>query len=65
MRALQLFYTFIYFTCGLSDGDACPLLGGPSLNVVTWAFGTGSLPDEDDGGSITGLHRHGCPRPPL
>jgi hypothetical protein len=30
MRALQTFYIFIYCTCGLSDGDACPFLGGPS-----------------------------------
>jgi hypothetical protein len=31
MRVLQTFYVLIYFTQGLSDGDTCPLLGGPSL----------------------------------
>jgi hypothetical protein len=30
MRVLQSFYILIYFTSGLSDGDTCPLLGGPS-----------------------------------
>jgi hypothetical protein len=29
MRALQSFYILIHFTQGLSDGDTCPLLGGP------------------------------------
>jgi hypothetical protein len=30
MRALQSFSILIHFTQGLSDGDMCPLLGGPS-----------------------------------
>jgi hypothetical protein len=44
MRELQSFYIFIYFTQGLSDGDACPLLGEHLPDVTTWAFGTGSPP---------------------
>jgi hypothetical protein len=63
IRALHSFYIFIYFTQGLSDGNACPLLGGPSPDVATWAFGTGSSPDEDDGGPIVSLHRHSRPQP--
>jgi hypothetical protein len=63
MSALQSFYTFIYFTCGLSDGDVCPLLGGPSSNIVTWVFSIGWLPDKDNRGPIMGLRRHGRPRP--
>jgi hypothetical protein len=39
MRALQSFYIVIYFTPGLSDGNMCPLMGGPSPDAASWAFG--------------------------
>jgi hypothetical protein len=61
MRALQLFYIVIYFTPDLSDGNMCPLLGGRSLDVTSWAFRTGSPPDKDGGGPIVTLHRYGRP----
>jgi hypothetical protein len=64
MRALQSFYIAIYFTSDLLDGDTCPLLDRHSPYVTSWAFDTGSPPDEDGGGPIATLRRHGCPRPP-
>jgi hypothetical protein len=44
---LQLFYTSVYFTQGLSDSDTCHVFAGPPPDDVTWTSGPGSPSDED------------------
>jgi hypothetical protein len=46
-RVLQPFYSSIYFTYGLSNGDTCPLFAVPPLDDVTWTSDTESPSDED------------------
>jgi hypothetical protein len=46
IRTLQSFYTFVYFTRGLSDSGVCPFL--------LWTFGSGSPLDMDYGGLVVG-----------
>jgi hypothetical protein len=44
---LWSFYTSVYFTWGLSDGDTCPIFSGPPSIDISWTFGTGLPFDED------------------
>jgi hypothetical protein len=58
------FYTFVYFTQGLSDSNTCPLLSWPPSDGVSRTLSTGSPSDKDREGFNLGLSRDGRSGPP-